>query len=251
MYRSGSGIWRVGQSGLATAPAAGGGTDPLYTSLVAYWKMDEASGDRADSVGASTLVDNSGVGSATGLVYSNAASFVSAESDNLTVANNAAISAGDIDFWVATWVYMTALVAWSVIVHKGNVNSVLSEYEWGLLRSSTTTQYAFWLSNGSSGKQLSFPTGTVALDSWVLLVAYHDAANDLVGVSANGAAPTTSAWSGGCWDSALALKVGGHAYITGRVGPMMIGKGYVPDADDLTWLYNSGSGRTLAEMAAL
>ena len=40
----------------------------LTTGLLAYWKLDEASGNRADSFGSFTLTDNNTVGSATGRI---------------------------------------------------------------------------------------------------------------------------------------------------------------------------------------
>ena len=46
----------------------------LITSLLAYWKMDEASGDRADSYGTYDLTDNASVGSTAGRI-GNAANF--------------------------------------------------------------------------------------------------------------------------------------------------------------------------------
>jgi hypothetical protein len=40
---------------------------PLLTDLVAYWKLDETSGTRFDSVGTNNLADNGGVGSTIGI----------------------------------------------------------------------------------------------------------------------------------------------------------------------------------------
>jgi hypothetical protein len=64
-------------------PAAGG-TSPLLTNLVAYWKLDESSGTRIDSHGSNNLTDNNTVGSATGKI-GNAASFVSANEEYLSI----------------------------------------------------------------------------------------------------------------------------------------------------------------------
>lgn len=66
---------------------AGGGAataDPLLTGLKAYWKLDEASGTRSDSIGAYTLTDNNTVGSAVGKI-GNAASSVAASSEYLSL----------------------------------------------------------------------------------------------------------------------------------------------------------------------
>src|SRR5690348_11404000 len=69
----------------------------LTDSLVGYWKLDEASGSRADSAGANTLTDNNTVAGLAGLI-SNAGDFERDNSESLSIADNAALSMGDIDF---------------------------------------------------------------------------------------------------------------------------------------------------------
>lgn len=60
-------------------------SDPLLNGLVAYWKMDEASGTRSDSIGNYTLTDNNTVGSATGLI-GNCASMVYTAGEYLSLS---------------------------------------------------------------------------------------------------------------------------------------------------------------------
>lgn len=62
--------------------------------LVSYWNLDEVSGARADSHGTNTLTDNNTVGSATavaGAMHNVAASFVAANTEWLSVADNASL----------------------------------------------------------------------------------------------------------------------------------------------------------------
>ena len=70
-------------------------TCTLPTNLIAYWKLDEASGTRNDSKGANHLTDNNTVTQAVGKV-GNAAQFTLANSEYLSIADNADLSAGDI-----------------------------------------------------------------------------------------------------------------------------------------------------------
>ena len=59
----------------------------LFDDLVAYWNLNETSGDRADATGnGHTLTDNNTVGYATGKI-NNAASFVAANSGYLSIAD--------------------------------------------------------------------------------------------------------------------------------------------------------------------
>ena len=66
----------------------------LANSLVAFWKLDEASGQRNDSIGTNHLADNNTVLSAAGKVYPLAATFAADANEYLSIASNAALSAG-------------------------------------------------------------------------------------------------------------------------------------------------------------
>lgn len=78
----------------------------LATGLISYWKLDETSGARQDSAGANALTDVNGVGRNTGqLNY--AADFTAANQKYLSIADNASLSTGHIDFSLGAWVYLT------------------------------------------------------------------------------------------------------------------------------------------------
>lgn len=70
--------------------SSGGAAAPLLTDLVAYWNLDEASGNRADSgPNGYTLTDVNTVGSRTGEGGAGtAADFVAANTEYLTVTGN-------------------------------------------------------------------------------------------------------------------------------------------------------------------
>ena len=76
----------------------------LLTDLVSYWKLDEASGDALDSHGTNNLTVNGSIGTAAGKIGS-ARDLESSGSDQyFSLADNASLSTGDIDFSVAGWV---------------------------------------------------------------------------------------------------------------------------------------------------
>ncbi|MGD8457414.1 MAG: SpvB/TcaC N-terminal domain-containing protein, partial [Anaerolineales bacterium] len=75
----------------------------LTTKLLAYWKLDEASGNRADSYGSNMLIDNNSVGQGSGIVKENSADFES--SSNHWFSLNTPISFADQEestlfFWI-------------------------------------------------------------------------------------------------------------------------------------------------------
>jgi hypothetical protein len=82
--------------------ATGGGASSLLTDLVSYWKLDETSGPRIDSVSSNNLTDNNSVGFATGKV-GNAASFVRANQEYLSSASSAFDIAANEDFALSFW----------------------------------------------------------------------------------------------------------------------------------------------------
>jgi hypothetical protein len=75
----------------------------LLTDLVAHWKLNEASGSRADSHGSFTLTDNNTVTSVAGTL-GDAADFVGANLEYLSVAvTSTNLNVGTFDWTVALW----------------------------------------------------------------------------------------------------------------------------------------------------
>ena len=64
----------------------------IYNGLGANWRLDEVSGSGLDSFGANTLTDNFTVTSSTGLVFPLARQFTAANSEYLSIADNAGTS---------------------------------------------------------------------------------------------------------------------------------------------------------------
>ena len=86
----------------------GGGPLGLLTNLVAYWDLNESSGDRADDSGNGfTLSDNNTVGSGTGVdTGTTAADFVTANDEYLTTADptTASLAPRTGDYTICIWV---------------------------------------------------------------------------------------------------------------------------------------------------
>jgi len=224
--------------------SGGGGYSPaaLLASRVAAWKLDETSGTRADSIGASTLTDDSSVGSATGLIYPLAASFVAASEDSLSCADSAALSTSDIDFWLSAWLRPGALTD-SPFVGKVTADSA-SGYEYALYLISTG-RASFVTGNGSAISSVASAASSVALNAWHLVVGWHKASTQRLYISVNGGTPVDAARSQAPADTAKPFVIGGviSKFLTGRVGPVEFGKDYTPTLDDLTYMYNGGLGR--------
>ncbi len=217
----------------------------VITSLVSYWSLEEASGTRNDSHGTSHLTDNNTVGSATGLVGT-AADFEQDNSEYLSIADNVGLSTGDIDFSFAGWVYLETNVGFPVLFSKGPAG--------------VNREYVFYLAFGVPQWEA---TGTIAWGSslsngaWYHVVVWHTAttgspANQL-GIVINNGTPVTGSTTGSGLDGSDDFQLGAansqSLYWDGLVDEFGFWK-KVLTPTEITWLYNSGAGRSYADIVA-
>lgn len=224
-----------------------GGVSPLLTSLVSHWSLEEASGTRVDDYGDNDLTDNNTVTMQTGKV-GNAAEFTSANSESLSVADNASLAfAGS--FTIACWIYQVTRADASIATKWGASSN---EFE---LITQTTNQGrpSFFVSaNGSAAVGAAWGSALSAT-TWYFVEAYYDHANSLVGVNVNNGTPVTAAFTGPIFAGTHTLRIGGRddgaIYFNGRVDEAAIWDRTLT-ASERAWLYNAGSGRTWAEILA-
>lgn len=227
----------------------------LYRNLTRYYKLNEASGSRAEAMANETLTDNNTVGSNTGHVYPLAASFVKASVESLSRADNATLSlGGDVAFSWMFWLNLPDVDPNSggntkPIVAKWSAAS--TEYE---LDIATSGQIRFLVRNAAN---TAFASASVAItaNAWHMLAVIHDAASNLVGISIDGGSFVTGALTGGLRDSTNSFRIGGNdsggaANSTdGLIGPIGLWRGYVFTDGDVDDLWNGGAGLTLEDMA--
>lgn len=82
-------------------------TGSITSNLVAFWRMDEASGDRYDSFGGNVLTDNGGVLSDGG-IKNKAAIFVASNNQYLLHLNTSTLATGAVNFGISTWFYLNS-----------------------------------------------------------------------------------------------------------------------------------------------
>jgi hypothetical protein len=146
----------------------------LLTGLVSYWKLDEASGTRVDSVVASandlTANGTGGVGSAVGKL-GNGADFEASEGDYLiNIANTTADS-------------NVTFCGWFKPESVGAVSEFFSLGAGGNYRVLANTTF---LQFGSQAFGQTFNFGSVVAGTWYHICAWYDADNNRVGASRNG-----------------------------------------------------------------
>lgn len=212
----------------------------LANSLVGLWKLDEASGSRADSVGASTLTDNNTVTSGVGKVYATAAEFLAANSESLSVADNVALSMQDIKMFFGGWVYLSAKGADRIAISKSDRGINQRAYYLQYTTSVDRFQAGFNATGtGSSTVVSANSLGSPELDTWYFILAWHDSVANTINISVNGREPDSLSYSTGIFDNTTAFRIGGDTnsgaaanFWSGRIGPVFVGKNYIPTAQD-------------------
>jgi hypothetical protein len=162
---------------------------PLKVGLSSYWKMDEAAGDALDAHGTNHLTDNGTVGSAAGKV-GNARDF---EKDNAEFFSRAdpSLWVGNAGFTFAFW--MKPETPTSGISHEVITKDLAGARELLIHFSGNKMNLLHF---GSPGPISVAPPQVLDVGSWYFVVAWHDPAANLAGMSINGADTTAAAPAG-------------------------------------------------------
>lgn len=227
----------------ALAPLTMPGKMPssLLNGLVAYWKLDEASGSRADSVGSNTLSSVNNVAQATGLI-GNAAQFTAASSQRLTLLDNADMSVAGTDFTFSGWFYLDALPAANAgLLGKDNVGT---SREYGLQLISTNTARWIAFDSVSGNSQVNLNTA-LTVGTWVhLLASFNNTDKKPRLQKNNGSVSTGAAITNGIKDGNATFEMGainGANFYSGRIDEVGFWKRLLTAAE-ITLLYNGGAG---------
>lgn len=220
------------------------GSSSLAQSIVAYWKLDEASGARNDSKSSHHLTDNNTVASATGLLYPRAADFDAASNESLTVASSAALQAGNIDWWCAGW-FNPAL-----FTNRG-IFTQWSGADRGFLFYLANAKLSFALGNGSSSTVAAPQSADLIANRWYFGVGWFDKTANTVNIQVSGGLVIPATPSAAPGLSIVDFAIGAQAGVTtfnfdGLIGPVFFGKNYVPTSADRLLMFEAG----LASMAS-
>jgi hypothetical protein len=226
-------------------------TNPSTTNLEHWWSLDETSGARYDAHASADLTDVNTVGYATGKI-SNAAAFVAANTERLTINSQASLQFGNEAFSLGCWCKFATLTEQMVLMGKFNYTNSTSEY---VLKYETGSQnkIAFDVSAGGQSFTTHRWIGTIATDTWYFVYAAHDPDNDIEILSVNAGSFQTKAYSAGCNAGTSKFQLGA---MDDTAYPFYL-NGYLDEAflyrrlltlDEVTWLYNSGAGRAYADV---
>ena len=219
--------------------------NPGTSGLVSWWAMDTGA-LTTDSHGSNTLTDNNTVGSGTGK-QAECGDFEASNSEWLSIADNADVSLGDVDFTLCAWVKAESLT--------GNVNIILGkdtvsnrEFAFGWLAN------RFFLSLSVSVNAIANSLGAPSTGTWYFVVAWHDQSANTLYIQVDNGTVDSATYSGTPIDAAAAFGIGGREYPgfmdpwDGLIDEVCIYK-RVLSADERSFLYSAGSGVSYATVS--
>lgn len=237
---------------LSPAIAAPSYNNPGTTNLVAWWSLDETGGVRNDSHGANHLTDNNTVTSVTGK-HGNAADFVSAQSEYLSVADNVSLSAGNVDYTICGWIYLKNKSDNHRFASKWTAGT--NNRSWQLSYSTILDTFSFQISSNGTDVVSIWATnfGSPSISTWYFICAWHDATADTINIQVNNGKTNSAAHSAGMYDDNGAFLIGASfvspstVYTDMYIDEVLIAK-RIYTADERSWLYNDGAGRSYSNL---
>jgi hypothetical protein len=218
--------------------------NPGTTDLISWWTFDESSGTRYDSHSTNHLADHGTVAYDTG-VRGNSAKFLSSNAEYLDISSNASLSTGDIDFTICGSVYVnSSATAQTLFSRYGNFQR---EY---LVDVTSSGYVRSIMSTDATNTVTITSTSTLTSTTWYFICTWHDAANNLMGLSINNGTPVTGTIStvyGGTGPLIFGSQ-GAYGSLSGRLDEFTFYKRLLT-SDEREWLYNSGTGRAYCEVS--
>lgn len=221
----------------------------LTDNLISRWELDEASGSAVDGWGSNTLTETSGT---IDPFAGGGRDFELGDSEWFEIASNASLVTGDIDFTIAAWVRAESLPASVMEIACKQTSSGVGG-EW-LLGWDGSSRFRFLVRNLADAANVSrnFTTlGLPVINTWYFLVAWHDSVANTLNAQANDGAVDSTAHSAGVFAGTakflLGNRDGGTNYWDGVIRRVGFWK-RVLTANERTWLYNGGVGRTIQEI---
>lgn len=214
----------------------------LIDNLISYWKLDEASGNALDAHSTNHLTDNNTVGSAAGKI-NNGRDFEASNTEYFSLADNAALSTGDIDFSLTAWVNLESVGAQRAIVGKWNISA---NREYLLLYDNTADRLEFWVSHdGGATVSIASWSAAPSTATWYFIAAWHDAAANTLNIQVNNGTPVSVSHTSGVFNGNSDFRVGEIQGASVPFDGLIDEVGFwkrVLTTPERTALYNSGNG---------
>lgn len=220
----------------------------LTDNLVSYWKLDESSGNAADSVSSNTLTNNNTITYSTGKI-NNGASLQSASNQYFSISDAAQSGLEPTDMSISAWIKVTSDTGNDPVIVSKDVDTAGRQYDFQFDSATDCIALAVF-SNNASVTQLK---GTTALSTgtWYHVATTYDYVSDgnsIIVLYLNGTIDgSTNTAKGPIQAGTAFFGVGGRAY-SGALSPF---NGTIDEvgfwsrvltSSEIGTLYNSGVG---------
>lgn len=218
----------------------------LKDNLVSHIEFEETSGNFSDSHGSAIFVRRADATHATGKIGNSLT--LDGTGDFSDYSDETDWRPGDQDFAIGCWVRLDAGGKAQCFVSKYDTTGNNREY---LLGVDASNNVVFYVSgDGTSGNTTTLTEssfGALSTGVWYYIFAYHDATNDLIGVSVNAGTRDTTSHTIGCYASGTSDICVGRLesaiwYLEGDIDELSYWEGGIPSTSDVSEIYNSGSG---------
>lgn len=206
--------------------------------------------DLVDQHGANDLTNNNAATFVTGKV-GNAAQFVAASNQYLSIASNADLQTGNIDFTLAAWVKLASKPGSGQGIVSKSSGTLAADIEYNLDYLDSSDRFRFTICDGITHVVVVANNfGAVPLDTYCWVVGWHDSVANTINVQVNNGTLNSAAHNPGAQVSNKPLEIGRCFGATARnmdgvTDEVGLWK-RVLTADERTELYNGGSGRDYA-----
>jgi len=223
-------------------------TADLNTDIVAYWNFEEASGDLLDQV-VSNDGTNDGCEYGTAGIIDDCWTFVAANTDFVTIPDNAALKFASGDFSVQAWVKYPETASTLYIINKGTEE--VGGIRWTIQIASTAGAIYWSIDDNTAAKTIKTTGTNYDNDAWHHVVGVRDGNNLILYV--DGSAETPLDITGyGSLDTTEDLKIGARSEDDrrnweGEIDEVGIWNRTL-SPEEVTQLYNGGAGITYTDV---
>jgi hypothetical protein len=225
-------------------------------NLVAWWTFDETSGNRADSHGSNTAVPTGTPGYGTGKKGNALDLEITSVNEYLTVTDNDSISLNATDFTICGWVYFESLSGTTLAFL---LSKYAAAYEYSLYYTpGATNRFNLTVFHNGVNDPITASVAGATTGVWYFIAATFNNTSKALTISVDNGTPGTATATGktiantatNLFIGTLSAAPGNDAYtLDGMMDEWAIWK-RVLTAEEITWLYNAGAGRTYSELDA-
>jgi hypothetical protein len=217
----------------------------LTNNIVAYWKLDESSGDASDATGNGNTLTNTNVTYNAGII-NNGATF-SSITNTLLHADNASLSitgAMTINVWFK-FAHATPTQAYNVLVNKYTAAGSQRSYQFYLTYSGGAYYMSWYVSaNGASAGGLDYLMSNMGTGWHMYTVSLTPSTNMKFYLDGTLLNTYTTSIPSGIYDGTAIFYVGNNVpdgFADGTIDELGLWSRALTDAE-VTSLYNSGAG---------